>query len=386
MKIYLMTLMLLVLLSGFVYAAPIDNEEISRQLFDQLSVGQVNQFVSKINRELNETIPQLNSGTVREIGTKGIHFNWDTIKRMLWERLFRDLATNIHLMGKLLFLVVLCTLLRNLQNSFEDSNIALLTYSVCFIFLMVIALTAFYNILTIARNTVGMMVGFMEALLPLLLSLLAGVGAITSAALFTPLMLFVVNTVSVVVRDAILPLIFLTAVLECVNYLSDQYRLTNLTTLFKQASMVILGLTLVAFIGVITVQGAAGSVTDGVTLRTAKYATTTFIPVVGKMFSDTVELVMGASLFLKNVVGIFGVMVIAIVCLLPLIKLIALILVIKVSGALVQPMGDEKMAKCLDGIGNNLFLAFGAVLTAALMFFLSITMIVGVGSVTMMLK
>lgn len=49
---------------------------------------------------------------------------------------------------------------------------------------------------------------------------------------------------------------------------------------------------------------------------------------------------------------------------------------IKISGALVQPMGDEKMSKCLDTMGNNLLLVFGAVLIVALMFFLAITMIV----------
>jgi stage III sporulation protein AE len=230
------------------------------------------------------------------------------------------------------------------------------------------------------------MIGFMEALLPLLISLLAGMGAITSATLFTPLMLFVINTVSVIVRDIVLPLLFLTGVLECVNYLSDKYRLNNLASVFKQTSMIILGLTMVIFIGIISIQGVTGSVADGLTLRTAKFATATFIPVVGKMFADTVELVMGASLLLKNAVGVFGVLVIILLCILPVIKLISLILIIKVAGALIEPMGDEKMAKCLDGIGNNLLLVFGALLTVALMLFLAITMIIGAGSMALMLR
>ncbi len=49
-------------------------------------------------------------------------------------------------------------------------------------------------------------------------------------------------------------------------------------------------------------------------------------------------------------------------------------------------MGDEKMAKCLDGIGNNLLLVFGALLTVALMLFLAITMIIGAGSMALMLR
>ena len=378
--------LLFILCSNIAWAAPDVTPELPIELLDGLSVNNINHFIQVINKELNEDIPFLTAATIKDIATKGLDFNWQTISTTLLSALFKELATNIHLMGKLLFLAVLCALLQNLQNSFEQSSISLLAYSVCFIFLCVISLSAFYNGLTLARETVGNMVGFMEALLPLLLSLLAGVGALTSAALLTPLMLLVISVTSVIVKDIVLPLLFLTAVLECVNYLSGTYRLSNLTGVLKQAGMMILGFVLVVFIGIVSIQGVAGSIADGLTLRTAKYATATFIPVVGKMFADTVELVMGASLLLKNAVGIFGVVAITLLCALPLIKLLSLIVVMKIAGALIQPMGDEKMAKCLDAMGNNLLVVFGALLTVALMFFLIVTMIIAAGSVAMMLR
>lgn len=386
MKKIIITVLISMLWLNVVWAAPEDSPELPLNLLENASVHNINHFIEVINRELHEDIPLLGPETIKEIATKGLSFNWESIANKLIAYLFKEVATNIHLMGKLLFLAVLCALLQNLQNSFEASTISLLTYSVCFVFLSVIALSAFYQGLTLARETVGNMVGFMQALLPLLLSLLAGVGALTSAALFTPLMLLAVSAVSVAVKDVILPLLFLTAVLECVNFLSGSYKLSNLTGVIKQSGMVMLGLVLVVFIGIVTIQGVAGSVADGLTLRTAKYATATFIPVVGKMFADTVELVMGASLVLKNAVGIFGVLVISLLCVLPLIKLISLVVIIKITGALIQPMGDEKMARCLDAMGNNLLLVFGALLTVVLMFFLIVTMIIGAGSATMMLR
>lgn len=383
MRILLMVALICLFLLAPVHAAPGDA---AGELADVISLDDVNRFIGKINRELNEDIPLLSGETIRGIAARGFSLDWESIKQNTVARLFKELAANAHLMGKLLFLAVLCALLQNLQNSFEHSAISLLAYSICYIFLAVIALTAFYNAMALARDTVGNMVGFMEALLPLLISLLAGVGAVTTAALFTPLMLFVVSTVSIVVKDVVLPLFFLAAVLQCVNFLSDKYQVSNLCGLFRQGGMVVLGLTLVVFVGVITVQGVAGGVADGVALRTAKYATATFIPVVGKMFADTVEMVMGASLLLKNAIGLFGIATVLTLCALPLIKLASLIFVIKLAGALVQPMGDEKMAKCLDGMGDNLMLVFGGVLAVAVMFFLTITMIIGVGSMTMMLR
>ncbi|MBP2649327.1 MAG: stage sporulation protein [Firmicutes bacterium] len=388
MKIRILVLILCLLTIGSCAAAelPTDDNDITGQILKTLSLNEVNNFITKINYELGEDIPLLNNESIKKIAAAGLSLDWATIKQAVLSRFFRELAANIHLMGKLLFLAVLSALLQNLLNSFERSSISTLANSICHIFIMVIALTAFYNAMQLAQNTVGIMVGFMEALLPLLITLLAGVGAVTSAALFSPLMLFVVTSISVLVKDIVLPLLFLSAVLHCVNFFSDYYRLSNLSSLLKQAGVVIMGFTMVIFVGVITIQGVAGGVADGIGLRTAKYAASTFIPVVGKMFADTVELVMGASLLVKNAVGIFGIGTVATICAFPLIKMISLIVVMKVSGALVQPLGDEKIAKSLDTIGDNLLLILAGVTAVALMMFLAITIIIGVGSMAMMLR
>lgn len=386
MKRLVLLFCFLFLLCSGVLASPSITDDTTGAILEQLSADNINKFIQGVNSELQDDIPLLNAETIKNIATKGLDLDWQNVFSNLGKRIIKEVRANLNLMGKLLFLAVLCALLQNLQTSFENSTIAALAYHVCYIFLIVISLTAFYNALVLARETVATMVGLMEALLPLIITLLAGVGALTSAALFTPLMLFVVSAVSLVVKDLVLPLLFLTAVLECVNYLSNNYRLSNLAGVFKQAGMVALGLTLVIFIGIISIQGAAGGIADGLALRTAKYATATFIPVVGKMFSDTVELVMGASLMIKNAVGIFGVITIATICAFPIIKLLALIAIMKLTGALIQPMGDEKMAKCLESLGNNLLLVFGGVLTVALMFFLAITIMIGTGSMAMMLR
>ena len=95
---------------------------------------------------------------------------------------------------------------------------------------------------------------------------------------------------------------------------------------------------------------------------------------------------MGASLLLKNGIGIFGLFIIITLCTLPLVKMLSLIITIKLAGALVQPLGDEKMSQCLNAMSNNLLLVFGAILVVTLMFFLVITMIIGVGNMALTLR
>lgn len=375
--------------NGAVAAAPQEREKeefLLESVFADLSVEKVNAFIHSMNRELDGNLPELTLGNLKEIAFHGGNFDLQKIMEFLLQKAFQELAAQTGLMGKLLFLAILCAMLQNLQNAFEKSGISLLAYSVCFCFLAVFAMKAFYEASQIAVQAISAMATFMEALLPLLLTLLAAAGALTSAALFSPFMLFVVNAITSAVKLVVLPLLLFGAALECTDYLTDKYKLTELASFFKQAAMLILGFSMVIFIGVITIQGASGFVADGLALRTAKFAASAFIPVVGKVFADTVELVMGASLMLKNAIGIFGVLVIGMICLTPLLKMFAVAAAMKFTGALIEPMGDPRMSKCLARLGNNLCLIAGALLTVTLMFFLTVTMIVGVGSAAVMLR
>lgn len=386
MRIWAIALLFCCLQAAAFAAENPDAAGVAEEVFSDLSVDEVNRFIASANSELEIEAPLLSFATLKELMAKGVQFDLEGAASLFGRKLFQELLHQTSLMGKLLFLAVLCSVLQNLQSSFARSQVAALAYGVSFVFLTVIAFTAFYHTLQVAMQAVDAMVTFMEALLPLLLSLLAGAGAVATAGLFSPLMLMVVTGVGVLVKHCVLPLLLVGAALECVNYLTEQYKLRALAGLFKQCGMLLLGLMMMLFLGLVTIQGVAGSVSDGLALRTAKFATANFVPVVGKVFSDAVELVMGASLLLKNAVGIFGVLTVGSLCLTPVLKLFSLTAVIKLTGALVEPMGDARMAKCLTSLGGYLLLVTGAVLTVALMFFLGTTILVGAGNMAYMLR
>jgi stage III sporulation protein AE len=150
--------------------------------------------------------------------------------------------------------------------------------------------------------------------------------------------------------------------------------------------MILFGFGMMLFTGLLAVQGVSGGIADGLGLRTAKFAVGNFVPLVGKMFADSVDVIFGASLILKNAVGIFGMVTVATVCLVPLIKLLVLAFLMKAGGALIQPMGEERLASCLTQLGTHILLLFAVTLSVALIFFLTITIIVGVGSMSVMMR
>ncbi len=122
------------------------------------------------------------------------------------------------------------------------------------------------------------------------------------------------------------------------------------------------------------------------TMRTAKYIAGNFVPVVGRMFADAADTVVGASLMVKNVIGLSGVIIVIFLSFFPAVKILALGIIYSLAGAVLQPLGDSPMIQCLSTVGKSLMLIFAAVAIVGLMFFMAITVIIAAGNVSFMMR
>lgn len=194
------------------------------------------------------------------------------------------------------------------------------------------------------------------------------------------------NTSGLFIQYIVLPLLFLSAILSIVSTMTDQYKVTQLAQLLRNAAIGTLVAFLTVFLGVISVQGASAAVTDGITLRTAKFITGNFIPVLGRMFTEATDTVISASLLLKNTVGILGVAILICIAAFPAIKILSLALIYKIAAAVLQPLGGGPVISRLDVISKSVIYIFAAMAIVSLMFFLSLTVIITAGNLTMMMK
>jgi len=257
---------------------------------------------------------------------------------------------------------------------------------VCFLILLFIGLQSFRSALVVATSAIDDMVSFMYALLPLMATLLASVGGITSAAIFHPVLVAVAGSIAGLVRYVLFPLIYLSAVLGLLTHFSPQLQISRLAAFARQASIILLSSFFVLFSGVMVVRGAIAPVADGVTLRAAKFLTKTFVPVIGGMFADAAEVVIGGSLLIKNGVGVFGLIVIFFLAVLPILKVWAIIFIYKFVGILTQPICDSRLVDALASLESSLTLILVAMATVALMFFLSITILIGFGNLAVIMR
>lgn len=364
---------------------PIDEKIINDQL-NKLGIEDIQTYWEDLVTNYGGYLPESQKGSFLEFIKGEKQFSIQEWFKGLVKYLFHELIANSKLLGTLILLTVFSALLQSLQSTFEKSSIGKIADAVVYMVLIVFALNSFYIVTTYARDTIQTMIDFILALLPILLALIATGGGVVSVAFFHPIIIFLMNTSGLLMNYFVLPLLFLATILSIVSTMSDQYKVTKLSKLLQNVSIGALGVFLTIFLGVLSVQGTATAVADGIAVKTAKFVTGNFIPVVGRMFTEASDTVLGASALLKNTVGIAGVVILLLIVAFPAIKIFVIALIYKFAAAVLQPLGSNSVIQCLDIIGKSIIYVFAALAIVSLMFFLSISIIVAAGNLTLMVR
>ncbi|OIJ16868.1 stage III sporulation protein AE [Anaerobacillus alkalilacustris] len=385
-KIFALLIFTFLLVPTVAMAEPPPKENLVEQQLSQLGIEEIREYWEEIVNEYGGFLPENQKGSFMEFVRGEKEFS---LKEWLFgfvRYFFHEIIVNGKLLGTLILLTVFSMILQTLQTAFEKNTVSKVANAIVYMVLMIIAINSFYVAITYAQTAISSMINFMIALLPLLLALLASIGSITSVALFHPLIIFLVNTSGLLIQHFVLPLLFLSALLSLVSTLTDHYKVTKLANLLRNISVGTLGIFLTIFLGVISVQGAVTAVADGITIRTAKFVTGNFVPVVGRVFTDAADTVMGASILLKNTIGVVGLAILLLISAFPAIKVLTLALIFNLAAAVLQPLGGGAIINSLSIIGKAVIFIFAALATVCLMFFLAITIMVAAGNLSLMMR
>ena len=238
----------------------------------------------------------------------------------------------------------------------------------------------------LAVVTVGRLADWMQALFPLMVTLLTAVGGAAGSAFYQPAVMAAAGSMTTLLRQLTMPLAIGTAVLTMVDGLSGTLRLGRMCRLFRQAACWTLGFGFTVFIGVMTVQGVSMAALDGISLRTAKFAVDRFVPIVGGMFSDTVDTLVGCSLVIQHAVGTLGLIVLLGMLLAPLVRTVMTMFLYRASAALLEPVSDGPLCRVVGGYADVFSLLFTIQLSAGAMFLLLVAQLVAAADITVMLR
>ena len=384
--IFYMLIFILIAVPNVVQATENDEEtntyEIIKEQKESFGISQFLKETKKYGGEFLEDIDiseTLNSAITGNIDNSKIY------KKVL--KIFgTEIQASITTLISILIIAVIHSLLKAISDNLENNNISKIIYYAQYVLIATIIMSNFTDIIKMIKETASNLVGFMNLLIPILITLMTYTGNIVTGGLLQPIILFMINFIANIINTVLIPLVLVSAAIAIISKVSEKVEITKITKFFKSSVTWFLGIVLTIFVGVVSLEGTLSSSIDGITAKTAKAAVSSIIPVVGKVLGDVVDSVLGCGVILKNAVGIVGIIVIIGICVAPIIKLGTLTMIYNLAAGIIEPVADGKIVKLLEEMGGIFKLLFGILCTLSVMLIIGVTLVVKISNSGMMYK
>ena len=224
----------------------------------------------------------------------------------------------------------------------------------------------------LGKSTILELSDFSRVLLPCLTSTAAVSGAVTSAAAKYAASALFMDILLTGVEAVVIPLIYAYMAVLIAECAIGGQTLSGVASFLKWMATGALTLLVLAFVIYLSISGIVSGSADAATVRVAKTALSTTLPVVGGIISDAANTVLVGASLLKSSVGVFGLLTVLAVCLVPVLKLGGHYLMYKLASRLSEAISGGRTAKVAGGIGGAFGIIMGATGACAMMLFFSI--------------
>ena len=360
-----------------------DNEVLESQ---KKAVG-IPEFIEEAEDYTKETLEGtgINPEEVLNEAIEG-NLNHSKLIGFLFKILGNEVKNAVTTVGIILVIIVIHSILKSISDGLENQGISKVIFYVEYILIVTLIMANFADIIKMAVGAISSLVDITNLLLPILITLMLTTGSIVSAGVVQPILLFAVSFIGNIINSLIVPILMISTVLSIISNISDKVQIGKLSKFFKSSVVWTLGVLLTLFVGILSLEGSLSSSVDGITAKTVKAATSTVIPVVGKVLGDSVDTVLGCAGILKNACGVLGVVIIIAICAMPIIKLTILTAVYKLAGAAVEPIADEKIVKLLEQMGDTFKILLAILFSVSTLLIIGITIVIKISNSSMMYR
>ena len=359
--------------------AAAEEEDLSQsieQILGQLDVEDLENYLQTLTQEQREAFGEDVAGKLRSLLTGDFSLQYDDVISALTGMLFKQISGLLPIFCSICAITILCGMLGKFKSSFSEKGTAKLIFFVGYASVLVLVLAALMGVVEDSGGTVKSLQAQMQAVFPLLLTLIATSGGSVSVAVYRPAVLFLSEIIVDVVVQIVFPLAIMMCVLNMVGNMSGEIKLKNFAALFSSVIKWTLGITLAAFTVFLTVQGITSATYDGLSFKAAKYAVSNSIPIIGGFIGSGFDLVIAGSVLIKNSVGSCGIFLLVIVLAAPLAELIAFQLFLKLAAAVTEPIGEEGISGFLSSLSGTVNYFTAGLLAVGFMYFITMLLLI----------
>lgn len=290
---------------------------------------------------------------------------------------FNEIFTGMLLFAEIIFICALSGLLKSSSSSFGESTVSSVGQIICNYVAVALCIANFYMMYKAAGETIDQIIGFIQVLSPVMLTLMIGSGGTVTGAVMNPVLLMAVTVFSTIIDVLIFPAVFLSCAFFMINSLTENNYIKKLAGYIRKLALFVIGICVLIFSGLTSVQGIVTTSADSVLTKAAKYSIGNFVPIIGSFAADSLDIIRGCCSVIKGAAGIFGIIAIMVIISVPVLKLVAAAAIYKLAAAVAEPLGNDNISDCMSEMGNTMVTLAVVIFLVAIMFLIFIAMFAG---------
>lgn len=273
---------------------------------------------------------------------------------------------------------IVCSLMTQVMG---EKKMQSAMYLVCFAVVAILSLKIVLDLLSQTRAVTNSLTRQMEAIFPLMLTLIIALGGTVSASTFEPLLSILTNGITKLFTSVLLPIFIFCLVFNVLHNLSKDVKLDKFSKFFSSLFGWITGVSFTIFVAFLSIHGLTVSGVDSLSLRTAKFAIKSQVPMIGGFLSDGIGVVLASTNLIKNGVGGAGLILMAFTVFSPIITVLIVGLFFKLASAILEPLSDKGITDFLYSISKTLTMLVVVLVTISVMYLISVGILIGCANV-----
>ncbi len=289
--------------------------------------------------------------------------------------IFDDVLTFVPLLASIIIISILCGFLSNLKSDSSGKGVGDIIHFVCYGVVISIVMTAVVNLIQMTGKTINGLRSQMEVVFPLLLTIMTAIGGTMSVSIYQPAVALLSSAIMHIFTSVLMPIFIFSIVFTIISNLTSTVKLEKFTKFFQSTFKWIIGGIFTIFMAFLSIQGITASTYDGVSIRTAKYAIRSYVPILGGYLSEGFDVIMASSVLIKNAIGASGLLLMFSSIISPIVKIVVFILVLKLAAAILEPLTDPRISDFIYTVSKSLSMLIVMILGVAFMYLITVGLI-----------
>ena len=359
--IYILAFLLSCLIGGLhTYAEESEAEQVQRQITDEIERDIMSDIPDEAENFIDEndiTVEDPESASQIGVG------DWlDYLINLVKE----FISSPLKLLGALLLIIVFTSVATGIISS--NSNLLNIISIVSVLSCTAILFKTISECVDSVSNTLSHLSIFIMSYVPIFSSVVATCGNASSGVSYYVIVLLLCEVITFAIDYILVPFVSFSLASSIIESINPDLSINGFSRGLLSVAKWTLGLITTIFIGVTSIQSIIGTSVDTVGIRTAKFAASSMIPVVGGAMSDAYSTLMGSLSLIKSSVGVLGIIIILVAALKPVVMVVCLKFSIWISSVISAFFEQNRISSLLRGINNVLSILLGVVACFTLIF------------------